>query len=205
MMDQRELKRRNTRMALTVFAVVAGMVGLSFAFVPFYDAFCRALGLNGTTQVASSAPTTTVDIPLTVRFDSNVDKALPWQFYPAEESVTLKLGETRTIHYVAKNTSDRPTTGTAVYNVTPEKVGVYFSKIDCFCFQEQILQPGETADMAVSFFLDPEMVADNTTEEVRTITLSYTFFRSLEDMKQEESAEAEAEATKRVTLTAQVN
>ena len=205
MMDKGELKRRNARLAMTAFAVVAGMVGMSFAFVPFYDAFCRALGLDGTTQIATSAPTVTTDVAVTVRFDANVDKALPWEFYPVEKSVTLNLGETRTIHYVAKNTSAVPTTGTATFNVTPQKTGLYFNKIDCFCFQEQVLQPGEAVDMAVSFFIDPEMDANGTTDEVRTITLSYTFFRSLDDMMLQESATAETEAVTQIVFAATVN
>ncbi|MEQ9447811.1 MAG: cytochrome c oxidase assembly protein [Rhodospirillaceae bacterium] len=188
-MDQRELKRRNARSALIALSVAVGMVGAAFAFVPFYDAFCRALGIGGATQVATAAPTKTADVPVTVRFDSNVDRALPWEFYPTQDSVSVIPGETRTIHYIAKNTSDRPTTGTATFNVTPEKAGTYFSKIVCFCFQEQTLQPGETMDMAVSFFVDPEIVENHTTDDVRTITLSYTFFRSLEDMMKESAAD----------------
>lgn len=190
---------------MTAFAVGAGMVGLSFAFVPFYDAFCRALGLDGTTQIASTNTTTAQNVPITVRFDTNVDHALPWEFYSVDDSITLNVGETRTIHYVAKNISDVPTTGTAMFNVTPEKTGLYFNKIDCFCFQEQTLQPGETADMAVSFFVDPEMIENETTNEVRTITLSYTFFRSLEDMMQEESAKVDTGAITQVSLAAPIN
>ena len=188
-MDKNELKRRNTRLAVTTLGVAVGMIGLSFAFVPFYDAFCRVLGINGATQLADAPSDTVLDVPVTVRLDANVDRALPWDFYPAEESVTLKVGETYTVHYVAKNISDKPTTGTATFNVTPEKAGLYFSKIECFCFQEQVLQPGESIDMAVSFFVDPDMIKNENTEEIRTITLSYTFFRSLEDMMLEESAE----------------
>tara|TARA_R110000868_G_scaffold50309_7_gene160877 strand:+ start:417 stop:1031 length:615 start_codon:yes stop_codon:yes gene_type:complete len=204
MMDKGELRRRNIRLGTTALAVVAGMVGLSFAFVPFYDAFCRALGLDGTTQIAATNTTTATNIPITVRFDANVDNALPWEFYPVDESVTLNVGETQTIHYVAKNISNVPTTGTAMFNVTPEKTGLYFNKIDCFCFQEQTLQPGETADMAVSFFVDPDMIENATTNEVRTITLSYTFFRSLEDMMQE-SAKADTQAIAQVSLAAPLN
>ena len=203
-MDKGELRRRNIRLGTTALAVVAGMVGLSFAFVPFYDAFCRALGLDGTTQIAATNTTTATNIPITVRFDANVDNALPWEFYPVDESVTLNVGETQTIHYVAKNISNVPTTGTAMFNVTPEKTGLYFNKIDCFCFQEQTLQPGETADMAVSFFVDPDMIENATTNEVRTITLSYTFFRSLEDMMQE-SAKADTQAIAQVSLAAPLN
>ena len=203
-MDKGELRRRNIRLGTTALAVVAGMVGLSFAFVPFYDAFCRALGLDGTTQIAATNTTTATNIPITVRFDANVDNALPWEFYPVDESVTLNVGETQTIHYVAKNISNVPTTGTAMFNVTPEKTGLYFNKIDCFCFQEQTLQPGEIADMAVSFFVDPDMIENATTNEVRTITLSYTFFRSLEDMMQE-SAKADTQAIAQVSLAAPLN
>jgi len=204
MMGKGELKRRNTRLALTAFAVVAGMVGLSFAFVPFYNAFCRALGLDGTTQIANAPSTVVTEIPVVVRLDANVDKALPWEFYPAERSVTLTIGETRTVHYVAKNISDKPTIGTANFNVTPAKAGLYFNKIDCFCFQEQVLQPGETVDMAVSFFVDPDMVENSTTDEIRTITLSYTFFRSLDDMMQE-SAQVDTGLVVRVNLATIVN
>ena len=184
-MEKGELRRRNTRIATGALTVVASMVGLSFAFVPFYDAFCRALGLDGTTQIASTNTTVATDTAVTVRLDANVDKSLPWDFYPAVDSVTLNIGETSTIQYVARNTADVPTTGTATFNVTPEKTGLYFNKIDCFCFQEQTLQPGEAVDMAVSFFVDPAIIENHTTNEVRTITLSYTFFRSLEDMMQE--------------------
>ncbi len=204
-MNDSDLKQRNTKLALTAFAVVAGMIGLSFAFVPFYDAFCRALGINGATQIADAPSDSVIDVPVTVRLDSNVDKALPWEFYPVEKSVTLKIGETYTVHYVAKNISDKPTTGTATFNVTPEKAGLYFSKIDCFCFQEQLLQPGESVDMAVSFFVDPDMIDNETTEEIRTITLSYTFFRSLEDMTLEESAELRDESVAPTKLAAVAN
>lgn len=204
-MKKGDLKQRNTRLALTAFAVVAGMIGLSFAFVPFYDAFCRALGLDGTTQVADAPSDVVTDIPVTVRLDANVDKALPWEFYPAEKSVTLTIGETATVHYVAKNISDRPTIGTANFNVTPAKAGLYFNKIDCFCFQEQLLQPGESVDMAVSFFVDPDMIDNSTTDEIRTITLSYTFFRSLEDMMLDESAETEVMPTTQVSFAKTIN
>ena len=205
-MDKGELRRRNTRLAISALAVVAGMLGLSFAFVPFYDAFCRALGLDGTTQIATTNTTTATDTAVTVRLDANVDKALPWDFYPTANSVTLNIGETSTIQYVAKNTSDVPTTGTATFNVTPEKTGLYFNKIDCFCFQEQTLQPGETANMAVSFFIDPEIIENDTTNEVRTITLSYTFFRSLEDMMREESSQAKTTGTiTQTSLAAPIN
>jgi cytochrome c oxidase assembly protein subunit 11 len=178
-MDQRKLKRRNLLLGSGIMSVAAVMVGFAFASGPLFRIVCEKLGLDGTTRRAESGPTEIANIPMTVRFDANTDKELPWQFHPVEKSVQLMLGETMTIRYIATNTSDRATTGTATFNVTPEKTGQYFNKIECFCFQEQTLEPGQSIEMPVTFFVDPDLVKNATTEEVRTITLSYTFYRSM--------------------------
>ena len=184
-MTQNSLKRRKTATALIALAVVAGMVGFAFASAPLYSLVCSALGINGATQIADAAPETATDVEITVRFDANIDRELPWEFGPKQDTITVKVGETVTAHYYARNLSDRTVTGTATFNVTPEKVGLYFNKIQCFCFNEQTLAPGEVADMPVTFFVDPEFLDDETANEVRTLTLSYTFFRSLNDTPDE--------------------
>lgn len=157
-------------------ALVAVMAGLSFAAVPFYDLICRVTGFSGTTQRAASAPESATDTIVTVRFDASVGDHFPWEFKPVERSIKVKVGESTMAFYRATNPTDRPITGTATFNVAPFDMGGYFSKIDCFCFTEQTLQPGETVDMPVTFFLDPEMLEDPETRGLRTVTLSYTFY-----------------------------
>ncbi|MFO1189472.1 MAG: cytochrome c oxidase assembly protein [Alphaproteobacteria bacterium] len=172
-------RRRNIVTAVILTSVVAGMVGLSYAAVPLYRAFCQLTGIGGTTQRAARAPDTVVaDRPVRVRFDANVNAALPWHFEPVERVVTVKPGEQTLVFYRATNRSDRPTTGTATFNVTPPTAGLFFTKIECFCFTEQTLGPNQTVEMPVLFFVDPAIVSDRRGRDVTTITLSYTFFPS---------------------------
>lgn len=177
------LKRNNARTAAVLFTVAAGMLGLAFASVPLYRMFCQVTGLGGTPGIQASAPETATDIDFHVRFDSNVTPGMPWRFKPLEREVTLKLGEERLAFFEATNTSDKTITGTATFNVTPLKVGQYFVKIDCFCFTEQTLAPGETAQMPVSFYVDPAIHDDKNAQDVKTITLSYTFFPAKAEAK----------------------
>ena len=158
-------------------AVVVLMVGASYAAVPFYNWFCRATGFNGTTQVATSAPSSApLARRIAVRFDSNVAGGLPWKFEPEKTEIELAIGEVVTVYYTVTNQSARTTAGQAAYNVTPLTVGAYFQKINCFCFTEQTMAPGETREMPVVFYVDPAIVADHENDSLRTITLSYTFY-----------------------------
>lgn len=179
--DGPSLARRNRRVAAGVFVGVAAMVGLAYASVPLYELFCRVTGFGGTTQVATAAPARIVDRTVTVRFDANRDSHLPWKFEPLQGSVTAKLGEEMLVFYRATNLSQRPIVGTATFNVTPDLAGPWFNKIQCFCFNEQLLMPGESVDMPVTFFIDPDMAKDRKYDRVRTITLSYTFFEATTD------------------------
>jgi len=157
--------------------VVVLMVGAAYAAVPFYNWFCRATGFNGTTQVATSAPS---GAPLTrriaVRFDANVAPGLPWKFEPEQTEIEVKIGEVVTVFYSVTNQAARPTAGQAAYNVTPLTVGAYFQKINCFCFTEQTMAAGEKREMPVVFYVDPALAADSETDGLKTITLSYTFY-----------------------------
>ena len=161
---------------LSLAALVVGMVGLSYAAVPLYDLFCRATGYGGTTMVATEVPNQIGEREMTVRFNADVNRDLPWRFHPVKGSVTVRLGEPTLAFYRVENTSDRLMVGTATYNVTPLTAGEYFSKIDCFCFTEQVLQPGEVAELPVSFFVDPSIADDPKMDRINTLTLSYTFF-----------------------------
>ncbi len=168
-----------TRTLLMLVGVVAFMGAASFAAVPFYNWFCRVTGYGGETSVADSADGIQVlDRKIKIRFDGNVEKGMPWEFRPEVNEVELKIGETGIAFFDAKNVSDRPVAGTASYNVAPFSAGGYFTKIQCFCFTEQVLQPGESVKMPVTFYVDPEIVDDIEAKYVTTITLSYTFYET---------------------------
>ena len=168
--------RRDVVVAFCCGGLVASMVGLSFAAVPFYSWFCRTTGYGGTTQVAKAAPTQTSDRTITVRFDSNVAGGLPWKFEPEVTEIEVRIGEVVTVNYTVTNQSARATTGEAAYNVAPLTVGAYFQKINCFCFTQQTMAPGEKREMPVVFYVDPAIVNDHENDSLNTITLSYTFY-----------------------------
>jgi cytochrome c oxidase assembly protein subunit 11 len=170
-------RRNHGTTVVLLLSVVAGMTGLSFASVPLYSLFCQATGWGGTTQRASAPPNEVADAFVTVRFDAATAPDLGWEFRPLTQSIRVRPGEPHEIFYRATNRGSEPTTGTATYNVTPTKTGIYFDKLQCFCFTEQPLGPGESRDMGVQFFVDPELVKDPSTRDVTTITLSYTMFR----------------------------
>ncbi len=169
-------KYNHKRIALSSAALAVGMIGVAYAAVPLYRIFCQVTGYGGTTQVAEQASEVILSKKIKVRFDANTSRKLGWSFEPVEREIELKIGETRLAYYKASNQSDEATTGTATFNVTPPSAGAYFNKIACFCFTKQTLQPGQSVDMPVSFFIDPEIVNDKDLDGVTAITLSYTFF-----------------------------
>jgi len=173
--------RSNGLIAGTLVMLIGGMVGLSFAAVPLYRMFCEATGYAGTPQLRGASAPGGTDRTIAVRFNATTSPGLPWRFAPNEAAVTVKLGEDRLAYYVGQNRSQQPVTGVATYNVTPEKVGRYFHKTACFCFDEQTLAPGQEMQFPLSFWVDPAIASDPDTRDVTTITLSYTFFRSLDD------------------------
>jgi cytochrome c oxidase assembly protein subunit 11 len=167
--------------AVSLAGIVFGMLGLSFASVPLYRLFCQVTGYGGTTQRAETAPGSAGETLITVRFNADSAADLGWEFRPIEREVRVRPGEERIIAYRAVNRTSQPITGNATFNVTPLKAGVHFVKVHCFCFEEQRLMPGESVDMPVSFFVDPALLEDPATREIRTITLSYTMFRAKSD------------------------
>ena len=172
------LARRHVRVGLACGVFVACMVGAAYAAVPLYDWFCRTTGFGGTPLVATVAPDRTLDRKITVTFDANVDPALAWRFGPEQRSVEVKVGETKLVHYAATNEWSEATVGTASYNVSPPQAAAYFNKLQCFCFTEQRLAAGEHIDMPVAFFIDPAIADDPDLNNLKEITLSYTFFPS---------------------------
>lgn len=172
----------NMTVAVICIAAVGGMIGASYASVPLYRLFCQVTGYGGTTRTAvNSEGIQVIDREVTVRFDANVSPALNLKFTPVQRSVKLKLGEVKQISYTAENTTDKTIYGTATFNVTPQQVGAYFNKLECFCFTETVVKPGEKLDMPVVFFVDPELVDAEETRDIHTVTLSYTFFPAPEE------------------------
>ncbi|RMC34961.1 cytochrome c oxidase assembly protein [Paracoccus alkanivorans] len=169
---------RESRTALGLVGVVLTMGALAWAAVPFYNWFCRVTGFAGTTQVSDAAPDEVLEEVVRVRFDANVDEELGWTFRPMQTKMDVRIGENAMAYYEAVNNTDETITGTASYNVAPEVAGYYFSKIQCFCFTEQTLKPGERVEMPVNFYVDPELLEDRDASWVRDITLSYTFHRT---------------------------
>ena len=156
---------------------VAAMVGAAYASVPFYTWFCKTTGFGGTTQVAEKAPDEVLGRTLYIRFDSNVAAGLPWKFQPEQNEIKVHIGEVTTVHYKVVNEAAREITAQASYNVSPPTIGAYFDKINCFCFTQQTMKPGETREMTVVFYVDPAIVKDHEQDDLNTITLSYTFYR----------------------------
>ena len=167
--------RRNQRVGFICLGLVAGMMGLAYAAVPLYEMFCQATGYGGTTQNAAGNPKGVIARPMTVRFDSNIDSGLNWTVV-ASKPITDDIGKVDTVNFTATNNSDKPVTGQAVFNVSPERAGLYFNKIECFCFTEQTLQPGETVDMPIVFFVDPDLAKNAELDTLKELTLSYTFY-----------------------------
>ena len=172
---------RHRRLALVLVAGVAAMIGLTYASVPFYRLFCQVTGFGGYTQRADHAPSAALERMVTVRFNADVNVGLPWLFAPLQREVRVHVGETAMAYFRAQNMASRRVTGQATFNVTPDKAGLYFTKIQCFCFNEQALEPGQSVDMPVTFFVDPKLASDPKMADVQTITLSYTFFRAVDD------------------------
>ncbi len=174
------LARRNRRTATIAGGVAAAMVGLAFASVPLYAIFCAVTGYNGTPMIGGVAPGAT-DKSITIRFNANTHPGLPWRFAAGQGSESLPLGQEGMAFYTAQNLAQTPVTGIAAYNVTPEVAGPYFHKVACFCFDEQTLAPGQHVEMPIAFWVDPKIAEDPNTRGIRTITVSYTFFRTLAD------------------------
>lgn len=168
-------ERKNRRTLFRLAGVAVFMVGMSFASVPLYDLFCRVTGFGGTTAQSDTGSDVVLDREITVRFVANTDRGMAWDFRPEQNSMKIRIGETGLAFYEASNPTSRPIAGSASFNVTPYSAGGYFTKIDCFCFTEQVLAPGESVQMPVTFFVDPEIMEDDEAKLVHTITLSYTF------------------------------
>ncbi len=193
---------QNFRVAAGLFAVAAAMVGLAYASVPLYDLFCRVTGYGGTTRVAEpgAAPVEVGERVITVRFNADTQSALPWRFAPVQRAMTLRVGETALAFFRAENRGEEALVGTSTFNVTPQVAGAYFNKVDCFCFEEQFLGPGETAELAVQFYIDPANVDDPDTAGIGTITLSYMFFDAGAEAVARHLSAAEVDATGATTL-----
>ena len=167
----------NARIDTRLVGVVVLMTAASFAAVPAYNWFCKVTGFGGVPQTAAEASDVVADRDITIKFDANTNGDMPWEFRPVAKSVTLKIGENGLAFYEAHNPTDEPVAGQASFNVYPYSAGYYFTKVECFCFTEQVLQPGETVQMPVSFYVDPEILEDAEAKDIKSITLSYTFYR----------------------------
>ena len=170
------MQRRKSITAVALTGLLVGMAGLSFAAVPLFNIFRHVSGYGGTTRVATELPDVVSDRVVTIRFNADTASGLPWNFRPKLREIQLRVGDTAQVYYIAENPTGRTLVGTPTYNVTPHKAGPYFAKVECFCFTEQTLAPGEIAEMAVTFFVDPMMLKDRNLADVNTITLSYMFF-----------------------------
>ena len=189
--DPKALARRNLRIGVICAVVFAGMVGAAYASVPLYRAFCQVTGFDGTVRKAEAAPTRVLDRTLTIRFDANV-RNLPWEFRPDQVSQEVKIGDTGLAFFRVTNNGKAPITGRATYGVTPEQAGLYFQKLECFCFSEQTVQPGATMEFPVVYFVDPRYATDPETRGGQEITLSYTFFPVEDQLAQAPSPLGEA-------------
>lgn len=177
--------RKGAAKPLVLAAVLAtftvSMVGAAYAAVPLYRMFCQVTGFGGTPKRVANAFTEETDVPIEVRFDTNVGGGLPWEFKSIERRVTLNVGQLKTVHFRIVNKGDRPTAGLASYNIVPPLMGSYFSKVECFCFNEQDLGPNESEDVAVTFYVDPAMFKDDEVKDARSLTLSYSFYPAKND------------------------
>ncbi|HRD74974.1 MAG TPA: cytochrome c oxidase assembly protein [Hyphomicrobiaceae bacterium] len=171
------LMSRDMRVAAICASIAFGMVGLAYAAVPIYTLFCKVTGFGGTTQRATAASSVILERTVTVRFDANTAPGLGWRFEPLQRTVDIKIGENTLVFYRATNTTDRAIVGSSTFNVAPESAGIYFQKLECFCFKEQLLEPGQTIEMPVSFYVDPRFASDPETKGLSQITLSYTFHK----------------------------
>lgn len=174
--EQKAKDRANSTVVISCLVFVSAMVGMAYAAVPLYDMFCRVTGYNGTIKRVEQASSVILDRNITVTFDANTSGGLPWSFEPVNRKIDVRIGETVEVMYRATNKASTPTTGQAAYNVTPMNAGAYFNKVQCFCFTETTLQPGEVMEMPVVFFVDPDLVKNAETSGIGTITLSYTFY-----------------------------
>ncbi len=173
-----DLNKQNRRIGLTLLGVIAGMAMLTYASVPLYRAFCQVTGLGGRATKAEAPVGPVSDREITVRFNADVNPNLPWEFKPDVPSVKVKVGQEMLVSFTAKNVSNRPIAGTAMYNITPDSVGRYLDKTQCFCFNYQLIAPGKTVHFPVVFYIDPKILADKEQDEIKTMTLSYTFFKA---------------------------
>lgn len=182
------LEYKHRKIGLACFFAALGMVGLSFASAPLYQMFCQATGLGGATQKVQKASDKVLDRWIRVRFDANVAPDLRWRFEPVQRTLDVRIGENTLAFYRVLNLSDRPIKGTATFNVTPEAAGLHFKKMECFCFKEQILEAGQSAELPVSFYVDPDLVRDPDSSRIKEITLSYTFYPILRNEDAEKQA-----------------